>query len=267
MARRNFKPQLMPKVAASWKFAERMALRVSLAKGYSPPTIAEIRSSGNTINNVLQPEHGWNIEAGMRIEDARGLVRWDWSVFHYILQQAIVRRLDENGDEYFLNSGGTVQPGFESQVELHLLTNMNVTALNEIVVRSFYTYTAFRFINYNVDTFSYTGNRLTGVPEHVLGTSAEFMFPLRLSFFIQHTYISSIPLNDANDEYAAAVNLLEAKICWQPTIRRTRITVFAGADNLLNQSYSLGHDLNSPGRRYYNPAPLRNYYGGISFAF
>jgi len=42
------------------------------------------------------------------------------------------------------------------------------------------------------------------------------------------------------------------------------MNIFAGADNLLNQSYSLGNDLNAVGNRYYNPAPGRNYFGGIS---
>jgi iron complex outermembrane receptor protein len=267
LERIDFKPQWMPKAAVSWKFAEAMAIRASVAKGYSPPTVAEIRSSDNTINTALQAEHGWNYEIGMRMEDERSMVRWDWSVFYYRLNDAIVRRTNENGEEYFVNSGSTEQPGFESLVELHLLRNVPTRALEEIVLRSFYTYTAFRFGNYRVDTIDYGGKRLTGVPGHVLGTSAAFHLPFRLVFFVQHTFVSAVPLNDANDEFAKEYNLLEAKITWQPTIRRVKLNVFAGADNLLNESYSLGNDLNSAGRRYYNAAPLRNFFGGISVAF
>jgi iron complex outermembrane receptor protein len=38
---------------------------------------------------------------------------------------------------------------------------------------------------------------------------------------------------------------------------------FIAGDNLLNASYSLGNDLNAFGRRYFNPAPLRNWVGGV----
>jgi iron complex outermembrane receptor protein len=40
---------------------------------------------------------------------------------------------------------------------------------------------------------------------------------------------------------------------------------YTGADNLLNETYSLGNDINAAAGRYYNAAPQRNYYAGISF--
>jgi iron complex outermembrane receptor protein len=46
-----------------------------------------------------------------------------------------------------------------------------------------------------------------------------------------------------------------------------QLELFAGADNLLNQRYSLGDDLNAVGGRYYNPAPGRNYFGGLNVKF
>ena len=45
------------------------------------------------------------------------------------------------------------------------------------------------------------------------------------------------------------------------------INFFVGADNLLNEVYSLGNDINAVGSRYFNPAPERNYYAGVRFKF
>jgi iron complex outermembrane receptor protein len=42
---------------------------------------------------------------------------------------------------------------------------------------------------------------------------------------------------------------------------------FAGIDNLLNQKYSLGNDLNAVGGRYFNAAPGRNYFAGVRINF
>ncbi|MEQ9413093.1 MAG: hypothetical protein RIF39_04650 [Cyclobacteriaceae bacterium] len=43
------------------------------------------------------------------------------------------------------------------------------------------------------------------------------------------------------------------------------INFFAGGDNLLDKTYSLGNDLNAFGGRYFNAAAGRNYYAGLQF--
>ncbi len=49
--------------------------------------------------------------------------------------------------------------------------------------------------------------------------------------------------------------------------KQAKLNIFCGIDNLLNQNYSLGNDINAFGGRYYNPAPSRNYYAGINFSW
>ena len=127
------------------------------------------------------------------------------------------------------------------------------------------TLSRFKFSDYNASGANYSGNRLTGVPREVVVSSVLFNLPASLSLFVQHNYTSSIPLNDANNIYAAKYHLLQAKASWQHAIsRKTRFELYAGADNLLNQKYSLGNDLNAVGTRYFNPAPLRNYLFGMN---
>jgi iron complex outermembrane receptor protein len=68
--------------------------------------------------------------------------------------------------------------------------------------------------------------------------------------------------------YAKRYHLLQGKLSWSKTIGTLcTIKLFVGADNLLNEKYSLGNDINAFGGRYFNPAPLRNYYAGMSFNF
>jgi iron complex outermembrane receptor protein len=42
--------------------------------------------------------------------------------------------------------------------------------------------------------------------------------------------------------------------------------LFAGIENAFDVTYSLGNDINAAGGRYYNAAPGRNYYGGVSLS-
>ena len=74
---------------------------------------------------------------------------------------------------------------------------------------------------------------------------------------------ASLPLTDANDAYADPYQLVQCKLGY----RNKSLNVFAGVDNVLNQRYSLGNDINALGKRYYNPAPARNFFAGMICRF
>ncbi|HJV18822.1 MAG TPA: hypothetical protein VJ552_02990 [Sediminibacterium sp.] len=76
---------------------------------------------------------------------------------------------------------------------------------------------------------------------------------------------ASIPLNDANTVWAGSYELVQAKPGKSFVYKRITATVFIGGDNLLNQRYSLGNDINAFANRYFSPAPARNWYAGIRF--
>ncbi len=70
-----------------------------------------------------------------------------------------------------------------------------------------------------------------------------------------------IPLNDANTVYANSYHLVELKTGIRNLkIKQTDWSLAAGVNNLFNQAYSLGNDLNAANNRYFNPAMKRNYY-------
>lgn len=266
-SRRNFAPQWMPKISAAWAFAENKTVRASVAKGFSPPTLAELRSSDNRINTTLEPEDGWNYETGIRIQDSQGILWWDLSVFYYRQENSIVRRTNEAGEEYFVNNGTTVQPGLESFLMLHFFHAKYHEVIRDIVLTSSYTYSRFSFQSYTNDTSDYSGKNIAGMPDHIVVTSLSFDMMLGFSAFVQYTSVSPIPLNDANNVNSKPYHLLQAKIGWNYTGKSITLNLFAGADNLLDEQYSLGHDLNAFGRRYYNPAPGKNYYAGMNVTF
>jgi iron complex outermembrane receptor protein len=76
-----------------------------------------------------------------------------------------------------------------------------------------------------------------------------------------------LPLTDANSFYAEGYHLLQCKLEYKHSFKKTMMEIFAGADNLLNENYSLGNDINAVGNRFYNAAPLRNYFAGINIGF
>jgi len=265
LQKRKFKNQVMPKIAASYLFSKTLSLRASVSKGYSPPTIAEVRASDNNINNNLQAERGWNYEAGLRLNSRNNRFYANANIFHFELQDAIVRRLNTNDTEYFLNAGGTLQKGLELETSIWLFKN-DASILQGIQLRGSYTYSQFRFKDFQNGSANYTGNKLTGVPSHVLVSNLLFEFKKGVYLFAQNHYSSAIPLNDGNTAFSKKFNLVELKTGFNNwKVGKTRFDFFIGLNNLLNEKYSLGNDLNAVGNRYYNAAAGFNFYTGVAF--
>ncbi|WP_443938248.1 TonB-dependent receptor [Pedobacter sp. MW01-1-1] len=262
--KRTFDVHLMPKFALSYLLNPSFSVRASVSQGYATPTLAEIRSSNNTINTDLEAEKGWNYEIGVRFKTENNRLYLAANLFNFQLRDAIVRRLDANDTEYFINAGGTNQNGFEAELSWAIL-NKNHAFLNKIQLKNSYTYSNYSFKNYKNANIDYSGNKLTGVPENVLVSSLEFNFKQNFYFFAQHNYTSSIPLNDANSVYARKYHLIELKTGIRGfKIGGSKLELYAGINNLLNESYSLGNDLNAANSRYFNPAATRNFYTGLS---
>lgn len=263
LSKRNFKDQLMPRFAASYHFIPALAIRASVSKGYSPPTLEEVNPSGQAINTSIQAEKGWNREAGFRLSLWSNKLYWDAVYFNYELKEAIVRSPEVNNSYYYLNAGGTKQQGLESELVGKLL-NKHTGLVRFLELRNSFTYNKFSFADYVNSGTSFSGNRLTGVPRKVIVSSAEVSFSKEISIFLQHNCTSSLPLNDANTVYSKNCHLFDIKASWGYKLFKSNFQVFAGANNLFNKKYSLGYDLNAMFGRYYNAAQTRNFYAGLA---
>jgi iron complex outermembrane receptor protein len=187
----------------------------------------------------------------------------DIAAFTYQLKNAIVRRTKENDQDYYVNAGGNHQRGVEAQLSYEIVPIVN-GIVKSVLLQSAITISNFRFSNYQIGTADFSNNLLTGVPKSNFSNciEAKFNHSGSLSFNYQHT--SKIPLNDSNSAFSDAYDIVQGKINWQKKINKNTILNFtAGADNILNQDYSLGNDLNAFGGRFYNAAPKRNYFFGI----
>lgn len=264
----RFKPVLMPRVALSYQLTQDFAWRATVSRGYSTPATAEVRPTSNIINNNLQAEKGWNYEIGLRKQSVNERFNLDAALFYYRLNNAIVRRLNDNGTEYYLNAGGTNQAGIETSASYQVIKNNTTEFFRGLTLSNSLTLSHFRFRDYYNAAANYSGNKLTGVPATVSVSQLNVTFPERLYFFFQHNYTSRLPLDDGNTAFAKAYNLVQTKVGWNKNLsKKTNLNVYTGIDNLLNQHYSLGNDLNAVGLRYYNAAPLRNWFAGARVQF
>ena len=154
----------------------------------------------------------------------------------------------------------------------YAIINEPAEAVSLLKIQTAYTHHNFTFKDYvkrkgneNVD---YSGNDLTGTAPNIWVTSLILRTKVGAYFNITYNFTDKIPLNDANTVYGDSYQLVTAKAGWQVKFKQKHvIDISVGIDNILNEKYSLGNDLNAFGGRYFNAAPERNYYGGVKFYF
>ena len=255
-----------PRVSALYDINKNIATYFIAGYGFSPASLAEVRpSDGNYYSNLL-PEKGWNIELGLKGFLINNQLQFNLSYYHFALQDAIVRRNNAAGAEYFINAGGTIQQGFEAMLQYHTPLRRQ-HFLQQFKCYSSYSFQPYYFSNYQQLTINYTGNAITGVPKNSWATGMDFIFKKHWELNTTINCISTIPLTDANDVFADAYQLVQLKLQYSCLFNKTKVQFFSGVDNALNQLYSLGNDINAAGKRYYNPAPKRNFYFGMAIKF
>ena len=259
---KNIKAVLTPRFAVSYKVDQDITLYALAAKGFSPPALAELRPSDGNFYGDLNAEYGWNYEAGIKGELLGHKLQFDLAVYSFQLRNAIVRRNNTAGAEYFVNAGSTKQSGIEAMLKYQLIRQAK-TCITNLHLWSSYSYQPYRFEDYQQGAVNYSGNALTGVPRNNWVSGVDMEVVGRFYLDLSYNQTSSLPLTDANDVYAGAYHLLQTKFGYRHKGVNRQWHVFAGIDNLLNEVYSLGNVINAEGKRYYNAAAARNFFAGI----
>jgi len=260
---RNFDPVFSPRIALLKKVSPGMSVYGSVSKGFSPPSLAEVRPSAGAYNNALAPEHGISYEAGLRGNAFGRQLLFDGAVYTFGLEETIVIQRAEDGAEYFVNAGKTRQFGVEGTVTWDPAW-LSTGALADFKLWSSYTYNHYRFHDYVQDGVNYSGNALTGAAPVVFASGLDITLRMGLYINVIGNYTDHVPLNDANTAFAKEYFLLGSRVGYRRSFGdRFLADVFGGVDNALDKRYSLGNDLNAVGSRFYNAAPTRNFYVGV----
>lgn len=262
---RRFDPLIIPRVALVYRVNENSGIHGSISSGFSPPTIAEVRTNEGSINLDLEAERGVNYEVGYRTQ--WGIFNVDVTAFYFQLDQTITTFTNDQGVVLFRNAGATDQRGLEASLDYVPFRNQN-TWIREIRLNHAYTGHYFEFARYESRGTDFSGNQLTGVAPHTLVNLLDIRSKSGIYWNFTHQFVDEIPLNDANTVFQESYHLVGSRIGWRNTFKgRWDVEVYGGADNLLDETYSLGNDLNAFANRFYQPAPGRNFYGGLKVGF
>lgn len=261
---RSYKSELAPRISVKKIITDDLFMKATIARGFSPPTIAELLPSTGVISTSLEAEYGWNYEmtAGYSLFHRRLFI--EATGFYFKLTNALVQRRDLSGADFFVNAGDIRQKGIELNAD-YTKVNYKKGMIDYFSIDAGYTYNHFRYGTFIKGADDFSGKKVPSVPVNTFSLLADLIFKNGLYANATWYSASKIYLNDANLSSAAAYQLLGCRLGWKKTLKKKyKLNFYAGADNLLDKNYSLGNDINAAANRFYNAAPRRNYYAGLS---
>jgi iron complex outermembrane receptor protein len=259
--KRNFSNELAPRFSVLRKFRQ-INIYTSIARGFSPPTTAELIPTGGVANLELNAESGTNYDIGIKGTIAKRLTI-DVNAFIFSLDNAIVQRRTAGGGDFYINSGKTDQHGIETSLNYPLLQSLPFMQRSNFWLS--HTWHNFHYKSFKQLNNDFSGNRMPAEAPHTISTGFDFLTKTGISGTVNYYFSDKIPVNDANTAYADAYHLVGLKLGYQTMMgSKVLIRVTTGADNLFDQKFSLGNDANGFGGRYFNAAMGRNYFASLS---
>ncbi len=264
---RSYNNEISPRLAISKKILKDLWVYGSVAKGFSPPTVAEVLPSTSIISTSLNAEHGISYETGIKSSVLKNKIFAEAIFFYYKLKDAIVLRRDASNADFFVNAGSTTQKGLEWQVQYIIIKNAT-TKLNNVSLKISHTLNDFGYNNFKQVTTDFSKKVLPGVPKNTFAGLLDISLKAGLYLHVTYYYGDKVALNDANTEQATSYNLMALKLGWNTgNSTKSNFDFFAGVDNLFDEKYSLGNDVNAAGGRFFNTASGINFYAGTSIHF
>ena len=247
-----------PMVGFVARLTPMVSLYANIAAGFDTPTTTELanQSDGSAgINPDLKPQTSWNFEIG-----TKGLFAgtWQYDVALYdteVKEELIPYQITGGGGRvYYRNAGKTRRTGFEVGVG---------TALGRVDLTLAYSLSHFTFVEFVVDTNKYNGNTVPGVPAHVVqlaGTYHRHTLWGTLEFVAK----SKVWANDANTASAPGYLVMNIRLGGTALFGRPWLQPVIGVSNILDEMYVGSVAVNAAAGRYYEPAPGRVFFAGLT---
>jgi len=171
------------------------------------------------------------------------------------------------GEDEFIgkNAGSTKHQG----LEINLNYKIEITPKLHLTPFVAYSFSHHKFIEFIDGENIYSGNPLTGVPEHRFNSGVQLRMGNGLYWNTTHQHVGRISLTDANTLSSEGYNLLHTRLGYKKQLtKQFSIGVDFGINNLGNTKYAQSVLINAVGfggsePRYFYPGNDRNFYGGL----
>jgi len=253
--------EVSPKAGLTYRLSPAFVPYANVSRSFETPTTTELaRCQGGGLSGSLDAQTATNYEIGANGRPAAGL-RYSVALFSIDGADEIVPQgcPGQPGRDYYVNAGKTRRNGLELGLDAQLASGLDA--------RLAYTYSDFRFDRFSTDGTSFDGNRIPGVPRHSAYGSLEYRHRSGLFTAAEVHYAGDFYADNGNTVETDAYTVANIRAGWTRFVGRWELTAFGGVNNVFDERYNSNVRINAFGGRYFEPAPERNYYGGLKVRY
>jgi iron complex outermembrane receptor protein len=236
----------------------------NVGTSFETPTTTELANSPSGVggfNSGLKPQHAWNFELGAR-GSFDGRLAYSVAVFQADVRDALIPYEIAAPRFFYRNAGSTRHRGLEVSGDLTVVQGLNLGAV--------WTYADYRFRDYaftdTAGTHVLDGRSLAGIPDNWL----HLMVRAQPTAFagawaeVQQTYSSGYLVSDVANTRTEPWWSTNVRVGWEGNAAGMHLAPFIGINNAFNHLYVSSVVINAARGRFYEPAPGRNAYIGLS---
>jgi iron complex outermembrane receptor protein len=254
--------QLSPALALVWSPLPELNVYANLSTSFETPTTTELANPFGTggFNPDLDSQKAISYEIGVK-GLVPGRLRYDVALFRVEVDDELVpfEVPDQPGRSFFRNAGRSTRNGLEM--------GLGMEPLPGLVAELAYTFSDFTYDRHQTPAGVFDGNQIPGIPRNQLFAEISYRHPSGFFAAWDALYVDDFFANDANTVRSDAYWLSNLRIGHRFRLGRFAITPFVGVNNLFDREYDGNVRINAARDRYFEPAPDRNFYGGLSFRY
>ncbi len=268
-ALRNFKAIVLPSLNFQYDISKNHFLYANISRGFSNPTLEETLTPDGAVNPDISQETGTNYEVGTQLYLEEQKFYINLTLYQMNVRNLLVgERIEE--DVFVGNNAGKTR---HQGIELSLNYKWRLSANFELSPFLNYTFTNHSFIDFVDEGNDFSGNQLTGVPQHrsTSGIQARFFENFYCNLTVQ--YVSEISLTNAADLFSDPNTFANLRVGYFNKISdKFTLGIDVGFNNLFDATYAQSVLINTQGfgggePRYFYPGDARNFYSSVRLGY
>ncbi len=233
---------------------------INISQSFETPSTTELVNRPDELGGLnpdIEPQKAVNYEIGVKGQALKRL-RYEFALFYIDLEDELIS-FRENDRTFSRNVGESRRYGVELGLGLQVFEGLRASFA--------YTYLNAEFDKFLKDGVDLGGNEVPGLPPHQI--YGELFYQHASGFYggLDILYVSDFFVTDENDEENDAYTVANLRLGYEYLWENWLLAPFLGVQNLFDERYNGNTRINAVGRRFFEPAPELNVYGGLNVAY
>ncbi|MDE0753320.1 MAG: TonB-dependent receptor [Woeseiaceae bacterium] len=253
--------ELSPSIGVNYRLGEGV-LFASYGSSFETATTTEPANPDATggFNTSLKPQLADNFEVGFK--NSVGNVYYEIALFSIDLEDELIpfELAAFPGRTFYSNAGDSSRDGIETALSWANDSGLRVDAS--------FTWSDFKFDSFIDDNMNdFSGNRLPGLPSRFGYLGLTYNAQNGISGTIEAVHSGDLYGNNANSVEVSSYTVANLRLMGEFETGAWVLRPYLGINNLLDEDYNNNIRINPFGGRFFEPAPLRNFYAGVVVRF